>query len=313
MDPYQRFDPPWGHFRPSPPPTLKGPPPNAGGPKERVSLETGREVMALPLEPAAGTDAMGVPRRPLMTGVRTVDRFLGGFRPGQVTLLRGLHHAPTLLPRLLVLAVLELDEDAVLVDGGNVADPYALSSVCRRLRVRPRDVLPRVHIARAFTSFQMSSILEDALPRAVEEHSPAVVAVSCVDELYHDDNVDRDQATVLLGRALDRVRDLTVDEGLVTLLADLRARPRGAMDRFSALLDARAHEAVWLERRSRRSMRLRRHDGETAVLASPPPGQLTLDDFLVGGVSLGAGTGEVLAPLPVDPEGRTRSGRWRFG
>jgi hypothetical protein len=28
-----------------------------------------------------------------------------------------------------VLAVMDLDEDVVLVDGGNVADPFALSSV----------------------------------------------------------------------------------------------------------------------------------------------------------------------------------------
>jgi hypothetical protein len=246
-----------------------------------------------------------------MTGVRSIDRFLGGFAPGHVTLLRGLHHAPTLLPRLLVLAVLDLDEDVVLVDGGNVADPFGLSAICRRLRLRPKDVLPRVHIARAFTSFQMSSILEDALPRAVEEHSPAVVAITCVDELYHDDNVKRDQATVLLGRALDRVRDLTETEDLVTLLADLRLRPKKTMDRFSALLDGRAHETMALERRSRRSLRLRRGDGETAELASPPPGQLTLDEFLVGGISRGweAATGEVLAPGPVEPS----EGVWRFG
>ena len=278
-------------------------------------MVTGRDVMALPREPEAGLPLGPRGRRPLMTGVRSIDRFLGGLRPGQVTLLRGLHHAPTLLPRLLVLSVLDLDEDAVFVDGGNVADPFALSSVCRRLRVRPRDVLPRVHVARAFTSFQMSSILEDALPLAVEEHSPAVVAISCVDELYHDDNVKRDQATVLLGRALDRVRELTEAEELVTLLADLRHRPRKAVDRFSTLLDGRSHQAVALERKSRRTLRLRRRDGEAAVLASPPPGQLTLDEFQVGGVSSiwGAGTGEVTAPLPTSVDGSPMPRRWRFG
>jgi len=278
-------------------------------------LESGRDVMSRQREPTAGSALGARPRRPLMTGIRSIDRFLGGFAPGQVTLLRGLHHAPTLLPRLMVLAVLDLDEDVVLVDGGNVADPFALSSVCRRLRVRPRDVLPRVHIARAFTSFQMSSILEDALPRAMEEHSPAVLAVTCVDELYHDDNVKRDQATVLLGRALDRVRELTEEEELVTLLADLRHRPRKAVDRFSTLLDARAHEAVVLERKSRRTLQLRRRDGETAVLASPPPGQLTLDEFRVGGVSSirGAATGEVLASLPTSVDGNPMPRRWRFG
>ncbi|NIP33843.1 MAG: hypothetical protein GWN12_17155, partial [Thermoplasmata archaeon] len=86
-----------------------------------------------------------------------------------------------------------------------------------------------------------------------------------MDELYHDDNVKRDQATVLLGRAMDRVRELTEREELVTLLADLRHRPRKAVDRFSALLDRRSHQAVALERKSRRTLRLRRRDGEAVV------------------------------------------------
>jgi hypothetical protein len=266
----------------------------------------------------AGAEHLGtVHRRPLYTGVPSIDRFVGGFPPGQVTLLRGLHHAPTLLSRLLVLAVLEMDMDVVLVDGGNVADPFGLSAICRRLRVRPREVLPRVHIARAFTSFQMSSILEDALPTAIEEHSPGVLAVSCVDELYHDDNVGRDQATVLLGRALDRVRELTEAEDLVTILADLRLRPRRAMDRFSALLDGRAHEALALERRSRRTLRLRRRDGEAAVLASPPPGQLSLDEFQLGGISVradGMGTVAVEATGSEMVAGAGPApGGWRFG
>jgi hypothetical protein len=139
----------------------------------------------------------------------------------------------------------------------------------------------------------MSSILEDALPGAVMEHAPGVLAVSCVDELYHDDNVGRDQAVVLLGRALDRLRELTETAELVTLLADLRLRPRRAMDRFSALLDDRAHEGYALERRSRHTLRMRRWDGEAAVLASPPPGQLTLDEFRVGGIWTPGGGPEV--------------------
>ncbi len=248
-----------------------------------MSLQSLKDAVDAELDHGAVGHLGPAPRR-LYTGVGSMDRFTGGFASGQVTLLRGLHHAPTLLPRLLVLAVLRLDTDVVLVDGGNVADPFGLSAICRRLRVRPRDVLPRVHIARAFTSFQMSSILEDALPGAIMEHAPGVLAVSCVDELYHDDNVGRDQATVLLGRALDRVRELTEIAGLVTLLADLRLRPRRSMDRFSALLDDRAHQGYALERRSRRTLRMLRRDGEAAVLASPPPGQLTLDEFRVGGI-----------------------------
>ncbi len=270
-------------------------------------METQKDVPAIAMDRVSAGDPGAAPRR-LCSGVQAIDGFMGGFAPGRVTLLRGLHHAPTLLQRLLVLAVLDLDVDVVLVDGGNVADPFSLSAVCRRLRVRPREVMSRVHIARAFTSFQMSSILEDALPIALEEHAPGVLAITCVDELYHDDNVGRDQATVLLGRALDRVKELTEGAGLITLMADLRLRPRRTMDRFSAILDGRAHEVVTLERRSRRTLRLRRRDGTTAVLASPPPGQLSLDEFLVTGVRTPPpGPGSALHPVSatwgMDPSG----------
>ena len=242
--------------------------------------------MAVPPAVAVGGAAgiaLAGPRRRLLTGVEALDRFMGPLVGGRVAMLRGLEQAPSLLPRIVVAAVLELGEDVVVVDGGNAADPYRLSAACRRLDARPEDVLPRVHVARAFTSFQMSAIVEDALPRAVDEHAPGLLAVLSVDELYHDDNVGRDQAAVLLGRAMDRVRSLAADRGLIVVLGDSRAHRARPGDRFAAVVDARVDQCVSLERRSVRTMRLRRRDGAVALLAAAPPGQLTLDDFARAG------------------------------
>jgi len=243
------------------------------------------------------------PRRSLLVGVPAIDRFLGPLVGGQVVLLRGLEHAPGLMPRIVVGAVLELGEDVVLVDGGNAADPYRLSAACRRLGARPEDVLPRVHVARAFTSFQMSAIIEDALPRAVEEHAPGLLAVLSVDELYNDENVGRDQAVVLLGRAMDRIRSLAEQRGLVAVLGDSRAHRARPGDRFGPIVDARVHDSVTFERRSRRTIRLRRRDGTAALLASAPPGQLTLDDFRYEGRTGRDGTGQGHVALLGPPGG----------
>jgi len=245
---------------------------------------------------AAG-GALAGPRRRLLTGVEALDRFMGPLEGGRVAMLRGLGHAPSLLPRIVVAAVLELDEDAVVVDGGNAADPYRLSAACRRLGARPGDVLPRVHVARAFTSFQMSAIVEDSLPRAVEESDPGLLAVLSVDELYNDENVGRDQAAVLLGRAVDRVRSLAADRGLIAVLGDLRAHRARQGDRFAAIVDERVDQCVSLERRSARTLRLRRRDGAVALLAAAPPGQLTLDDFARAGPGVPHGHG---APAGLD-------------
>jgi hypothetical protein len=247
--------------------------------------------LAVPVGGAAGAP-LAPPRRRLLTGVEALDRFMGPLVGGRVAMLRGLEHAPSLLPRIVVAAVLELGEDAVVVDGGNAADPYRLSAACRRLGARPEDVLSRVHVARAFTSFQMSAIVEGALPRAVDEHVPGLLAVLSVDELYHDDNVGRDQAAVLLGRAMDRVRSLAADRGLIAVLGDSRAHRARPGDRFAAVVDARVDQCVSLERRSARTLRLRRRDGAVALLAAAPPGQLTLDDFARAGPNGPQGRGD---------------------
>ena len=261
---------------------------------------------AVPVGGAAGAPIAG-PRRRLLTGVEALDRFMGPLVGGRVAMLRGLEHAPSLLPRIVVAAVLELGEDAVVVDGGNAADPYRLSAACRRLGARPEDVLSRVHVARAFTSFQMSAIVEGALPRAVDEHVPGLLAVLSVDELYHDDNVGRDQAAVLLGRAMDRVRSLAADRGLIAVLGDSRAHRARPGDRFAAVVDARVDQCVSLERRSARTLRLRRRDGAVALLAAAPPGQLTLDDFARAGPNGPQGRGG-------DPgDGEGAGGGWPAG
>ncbi len=257
----------------------------AGGPLADVDVG----AVAPAAVPAAFAGPAPAAMRRLPTGVEALDRFMGPLLGGRVVLLRGLEHAPSIMPRIVVTAVLALGEDAVLVDGGNAADPFRLSAACRRLGARPEDVLPRVHVARAFTSFQMSAIVEDALPRAVEEHAPGLLAVLSVDELYHDDNVGRDQAAVLLGRAMDVVHSLAEDQGLIAVLGDLRAHRARPGDRFAAIVDARAHESVCLERRSARTLRLRRRDGSVALLAAAPPGQLTLDDFAATPLAAGGG------------------------
>ena len=283
--------------------------PPRGGVAEAV-LGHGATVTTVPGPAADG--AAGAPpahglvatRRSLLVGVPAIDRFMGPLVGGRVVLLRGLEHAPGLMPRIVVGAVLELGEDVVLVDGGNAADPYRLSAACRRLGARPEDVLPRVHVARAFTSFQMSAIIEDALPRAVEEHAPGLLAVLSVDELYNDENVGRDQAVVLLGRAMDCIRSLAEARGMVAVLGDSRAHRSRPGDRFGPIVDARVHDSVTFERRSRRTVRLRRRDGTTALLASAPPGQLTLDDFRYGGgTGLGGDRGPVAGRAPPHLDG----------
>ncbi|MBU4453568.1 MAG: hypothetical protein KJ929_00565 [Euryarchaeota archaeon] len=92
--------------------------------------------------------------------------------------------------------------NAVFVDGWNSFDPYAVSRMVKSFG-GDRTALSRIHVARAFTEYQMDALigsLEDALARLV----PSVLAVSYLPSLFSGKDGQR-----LFEPVLARLRLLT--------------------------------------------------------------------------------------------------------
>jgi hypothetical protein len=93
----------------------------------------------------------------------------------------------------------------VVVDGGESFDTYLLAEVAAHLGEAPRDLLARVHVARAFTAHQFVSLVEagDAEVRRLGGRHALVLAP--LDLLYHGDLPACEVARLLerLARALE--------------------------------------------------------------------------------------------------------------
>ena len=96
-------------------------------------------------------------RKVLTTSVPTLDRLLGSFEAGKLTLVDSgsdfVFHLTTLL---CVRAVME-GGSVVFVDGGNSVDPHGMVALGRRAGLTREEILPQVHVARAFTCHQMTT------------------------------------------------------------------------------------------------------------------------------------------------------------
>ncbi len=92
----------------------------------------------------------------------------------------------------------------LVVDGGESFDTYLLAEVAAHLGEALRDLLARVHVARAFTAHQFVSLVEagDAEVRRLGGRHALVLAP--LDLLYHGDLPAREAAHLLerLARAL---------------------------------------------------------------------------------------------------------------
>jgi hypothetical protein len=124
-----------------------------------------------------------------------------------------------------------------------------------------RRTLDRIWIARAFTSFQHSAIVED-LPNAIDADSSLLV-VPAFDAMYRDDGLWEGEGRELMLRSLARVERLVREHDLPVLVT------RDDADEFATPLKAAADRTIGVEH-TKFGPRFVRDDVETLVY---PEGQ----------------------------------------
>ena len=178
--------------------------------------------MAVALERLAPAQEVRVaptvePKFLLTTSIPTLDRLLGPFEAWRITLIdSGSDYVFHLTSLLCVRAVME-GSDVVFVDGGNSIDPYGIAAIAKRVGVERLDVLPRISVARAFTCYQMATLLNEMLAARVAETGARLVVLSCLPAMFLDEDVPALEAHQLFLRSMRAVRQVTRERGTITV------------------------------------------------------------------------------------------------
>jgi hypothetical protein len=193
------------------------------------------------------------------------------FKPSCITVVEGSSGmVPDVLFRLCAASVVSLDRDAVFVDGGNSFNPYTLSRIAKSLGAEPRKVLSRIHVARAFTEYQMQALIH-GLSEALAQWNPAVLAISYLPSLFSGSDGMR-----LFEPLLEDLKLLTASSGIVTAVTSFGGSWYG--DR---LLASRADRVIRIEQPSKKLIRLV-DNGRVFDYVPVPPGQMRFTDFTGG-------------------------------
>jgi hypothetical protein len=131
--------------------------------------------------------------------MRNVDELFSGFEAGDFAVLHG---TTAVLPLSLLLCVRAqlppqlggLGTEVVFVDGGNTFRLYKVSRFAQIHQLNPRSVLERIHIARAFTAYQMASLIMDKMESAVRQLHAKLVVVSDLAGLFMDKDIPDEEA-----------------------------------------------------------------------------------------------------------------------
>ena len=201
-----------------------------------------------------------------------------GFEPSCITVIEGSSSlVPDVLFRLCVSSVVSSGRDAIFVDGWNSFNPYAFSKIAKSFGAEPKKVLSRIHVARAFTEYQMDALMGASLCEAIECRNPAVLAISYLPSLFSGSDGRR-----LLEPLLERLKLLIASSGIITAVTSFGGSWYG--DR---LLASRADRVIRIEQPSKKLVRII-DDGYVFEYMPVPPGQMRFADFdFPGGDSYG--------------------------
>jgi hypothetical protein len=225
-----------------------------------------------------------------ITGIARIDSFINnhtnGFHPSTITLLDGQTDFLFLLvAQIIVKSIQNFDRDVIFVDGGNSFDVYALTACCRRFKIDPEHVLKRVKVARAFTVYQLDTLLTRDLERSVHELEPKLVVGACISSLFLDKDVDWTESKSIMMNDFRVLQKLTVEHNLVMLLT--KYGHHRSMHRFELNSIMRANLApsniIGLKTVSRHKLRFITGTGRFMDYYPLPPYQLSLDEFCEGG------------------------------
>ncbi len=208
-----------------------------------------------------------------------LDRLLGPLPSGQLTLIDSgsdfVFHLTTLL---CVRAVME-GQDVVFLDGGNSVDPHGMVALGKRAGLRREEILPRVHVARAFTCHQMATLILDMMDRKIEETSAGLLVLACLPEMFLDEDVDVGEAHQLFQRSLRAIRRTVREREVVGLATNAGLAKLQRRRSLRRQLYESADRVVRMAHGRGGVLLTRLDSGASEWFRPVSPNQATLEDF----------------------------------
>jgi hypothetical protein len=101
------------------------------------------------------------------------------------------------------------------------ADPYKIAQYARKMELDQKEVLNHVHLSRAFTVYQLATLIQDMLEQAIQRYKPQTLIIGRLPIFYLDSDVESKEAQTLLRTNLHKIRELTTKYNLITIFTNL--------------------------------------------------------------------------------------------
>jgi len=214
------------------------------------------------------------------SGIPELDDLLGGFKAGELTLVDGNSSRISDLPsHLCVNTYRTFHSETIYIDGGMCANPYQIARYARMLEVDQQDILENVVISRAFTVYQLSTLIHEMLEPMIQKRSPRALIIGMLPALYLDPEVPVREAQTIFSLDLQKLQDLTTRYQLITVFTNLDVMPLSPSRGLGKILYDSVNEIVRMKQFEHCTSLELVKQGTSATIVHGAAGQLRLEAF----------------------------------
>jgi RecA/RadA recombinase len=214
------------------------------------------------------------------SGIPELDGLCGGFKAGELTVVDGNSGRISDLPnQLCVNTYRTFQSETIYIDGGICANPYRIAQYARMHELNQQDVLQNVVISRAFTVYQLSTIIQELLEPMTQKRNPRTLIVGMLPVLYLDSEISTREAQTLLSQDLEKLQQLTTKYNLITVCTNLDVMPLASSKGIGKTLYDYANEIVRMKQFEQCTALELVKQGKHATIIHGAAGQLRLEAF----------------------------------
>lgn len=136
---------------------------------------------------------------------------------GKIVVIEGGDHRP--VSALAVKIVHSHGKGAIIMDGSSTVDPYFMVRKCKEKGANERQVLDKILVSRAFTSYQFVDLIGKA-ERLIEEEEIGFLGVVTLSPLFEDDEMDEVESRWLRSKVLRKMKQIVRENGLYSAAVD---------------------------------------------------------------------------------------------
>ena len=214
------------------------------------------------------------------SGIKELDNLTGGFKRGEITYIDGDSSLISKIPdQICVNTYRTFHSDSIYIDAGICADPYRIAQYARKIEVNQREALEHVHLSRAFTVYQLATLIQDMLEQAIKRYRPQTLIIGRFPIFYLDCDVESKEAQTLLRANLHKIKELTTKYNLITIFTNLDKKMLSSNRNVRKILYNTVDEVV-LMKESKLATRVELvNRQENTVILHLAKGQLRLQEF----------------------------------